>query len=479
LTAALFVSCRAIETIRAGEVVYSRDEWDPKGAVEAKVVEAVFERFAGVLHLHLGGQLVRTTAEHPFYAAGKGWTPAFELNPGDGVLTAAGTWVRVDEVFDTGEWQAVYNLRVADHHTYFVGDDGWGWAAWAHNFYLTAAEVNKKTVLVIGAGTQNFVSADWKSRVKNTSEAFSNFPTFAAAQAEASRITELAKVLWEALKAQNAKFSDTMSDGLFRDFGMGYKGDFSPREEAAEEKSHSGTTGLFYALMSAQKHGVNGKDRPRLSWEQAESVFDAVNREMRGKRGFVLWVAPQRPTDAQIDALQPTNPPHGKALPAAQANPAYAMSDGKAVYEPHKVAANYERVLAYQVHQGGTFGAAEIVVWWGAPIGQNGQADAISVNSTTGQVTLWDSKAYAQKGGEIESDTFSVKYPTRRANAVRHAREQLNKPAIESLLGTTLKDAALDSINNVSNKYRMVTVRYLGSSGGNFAPIAQHETPNT
>jgi hypothetical protein len=29
----------------------------------------------------------------------------------------------------------VYNLRVADHRTYFVGDDTWSFAAWAHNAY--------------------------------------------------------------------------------------------------------------------------------------------------------------------------------------------------------------------------------------------------------------------------------------------------------------------------------------------------------
>ena len=29
----------------------------------------------------------------------------------------------------------VYNLRVADYHTYFVGDESWGFALWAHNAY--------------------------------------------------------------------------------------------------------------------------------------------------------------------------------------------------------------------------------------------------------------------------------------------------------------------------------------------------------
>nr|MCU0705624.1 HINT domain-containing protein [Fimbriiglobus sp.] len=43
--------------------------------------------------------------------------------------------VAVESVTDTGETVPVYNLRVADHHTYFVGRDEWGWSAWAHNTY--------------------------------------------------------------------------------------------------------------------------------------------------------------------------------------------------------------------------------------------------------------------------------------------------------------------------------------------------------
>ena len=42
----------------------------------------------------------------------------------------------MDGVNDTSEWEVVYNLRIADYHTYFVGDDAWGWCAWAHNEYL-------------------------------------------------------------------------------------------------------------------------------------------------------------------------------------------------------------------------------------------------------------------------------------------------------------------------------------------------------
>jgi hypothetical protein len=79
--------------------------------------------------------LIRTTPEHPFCVEGKGWTAAGALKEGDRIATLSGQWVPVTEVFDTEQWEPVFNVRVADHHTYFVGDPTWGWAAWAHNRY--------------------------------------------------------------------------------------------------------------------------------------------------------------------------------------------------------------------------------------------------------------------------------------------------------------------------------------------------------
>ncbi len=46
---------RVIEDIKAGEWVFSRDQWDAGGDVSERAVEEVFERYAGVLHLHAGG----------------------------------------------------------------------------------------------------------------------------------------------------------------------------------------------------------------------------------------------------------------------------------------------------------------------------------------------------------------------------------------------------------------------------------------
>jgi hypothetical protein len=78
---------RSIEELQVGDWVCSRDEYQPGGLIEAKQVEEVFVRFAGILHLHVGGQLIRTTGEHPFYAYNKGWTAAKDLSESDWILT--------------------------------------------------------------------------------------------------------------------------------------------------------------------------------------------------------------------------------------------------------------------------------------------------------------------------------------------------------------------------------------------------------
>jgi hypothetical protein len=108
----------------------------------------VFRRFTEVVHLHVGGRVIRTTDEHPFYAHGRGWVPVADLAAGDCLLTEAGDWQRVEEVYRTGDLEAVYNLRVAEHHTYFVGDADWGWAAWAHNSFchLSGADLSRENL---------------------------------------------------------------------------------------------------------------------------------------------------------------------------------------------------------------------------------------------------------------------------------------------------------------------------------------------
>jgi hypothetical protein len=111
----------------------ARAEDAPTAPLEAKLVEEVFVRVAPVLHLHVGGQVIRTTAEHPFFAYNKGWITAGELRVGDRLLGRDGEWTAVEDLLDTGASERVYNLRVQDYQTYFVGSEEWGFSVWAHN----------------------------------------------------------------------------------------------------------------------------------------------------------------------------------------------------------------------------------------------------------------------------------------------------------------------------------------------------------
>jgi hypothetical protein len=122
-----------IDDFHVGDMVLSRDENDPSGSSILKKVEEVFVGSAAILHLHVGGQVIRTTAMHPFWVVGKGWIEAERLQPGDRLGSHDGQDVVVREVYDTGETETVYNLRIAEYHTYFVGCPEWGWSAWAHN----------------------------------------------------------------------------------------------------------------------------------------------------------------------------------------------------------------------------------------------------------------------------------------------------------------------------------------------------------
>ena len=116
--------------------VVSQDEFNDDGPLVFRRVLKRFERMSTVLDVTIGGRVIGTTAEHPFYRKGDGWVPAHELRPGDAVRVMAPGWVTVERVEDTGRVETVYNIEVEDDHTYFVGADGWGFSVWAHNEYV-------------------------------------------------------------------------------------------------------------------------------------------------------------------------------------------------------------------------------------------------------------------------------------------------------------------------------------------------------
>jgi hypothetical protein len=122
-----------IEEFKPGDWVLSAPEFDPEAPPEPRQVEEVFTNFLPLLNVQVRSQTIRTTQEHPFYVRGKGWTAAKDLQPGDLLRSHDGQWIAVKTVFAGAELAPVYNMRVADYHTYFVGSSEWDFSVWAHN----------------------------------------------------------------------------------------------------------------------------------------------------------------------------------------------------------------------------------------------------------------------------------------------------------------------------------------------------------
>jgi hypothetical protein len=143
---------KRVEEVTSGDRVWSRSEHDPEGPLELKEVAQTFVRVAGVWDLYANGRKIGTTEEHPFFVDGQGWTPTRELKAGDRIRTREEGWVKVDRVEDTGRFSVVYNFKVSEFHTYFVGCEDWGFSVWSHNLDCTPREliVELKRAKVIG-----------------------------------------------------------------------------------------------------------------------------------------------------------------------------------------------------------------------------------------------------------------------------------------------------------------------------------------
>lgn len=126
---------KRIEELEAGDYVLARDEHNLEGPVEPRMVERLLHGEANIVEIQVGGQVIRTTSPHPFFVRGRGWTPAGEVKVEDRLSTNHGDWIEVEKVLHTENSEAVYNLRVAEHRTYFIGSRAWKFGVWVHNDY--------------------------------------------------------------------------------------------------------------------------------------------------------------------------------------------------------------------------------------------------------------------------------------------------------------------------------------------------------
>jgi hypothetical protein len=78
-----------------------------------------------ITHLTIAGERLETTPEHAFYTDERGWVPAQDLQVGMHIWRADGTMGAVQSVLQVQQPQRMYNLSVAEAHTFFVGDGAW------------------------------------------------------------------------------------------------------------------------------------------------------------------------------------------------------------------------------------------------------------------------------------------------------------------------------------------------------------------
>ena len=131
----------AIENIKAGDRVLSRNP--ETGEVSYKAVALSFVNQTNKLaHVTVNGETIVSTIDHPYYVKGKGFVNAADLWIGAELIDRNGIVHPVEQIYreNLGEDSVnVYNFKVEDFHTYFVGNN----CIWVHNAECTIEFTNE------------------------------------------------------------------------------------------------------------------------------------------------------------------------------------------------------------------------------------------------------------------------------------------------------------------------------------------------
>ncbi|WP_313732045.1 polymorphic toxin-type HINT domain-containing protein [Cohnella nanjingensis] len=119
---------KPIEEIEVGDKVLAKD--DETGEMAYKEVEWLFQREVDeTYNISVGGEVITTTNEHPFWIVGRGWVKSKDLEVGYVLTTSDGKELVIEKIEVKKEHKTVYNFMVKDFHTYFVSNLG----IWTHN----------------------------------------------------------------------------------------------------------------------------------------------------------------------------------------------------------------------------------------------------------------------------------------------------------------------------------------------------------
>jgi hypothetical protein len=111
---------KPIEQIQRGDRVLAQDIETGELAFKP-VFETTRRDEASLLRIRTSSEDITCSIGHPFWIPGQGWTMARELEPGSRLHAVSGT--AVVETIESAGTGSVYNLVVADAHTYFAGKE--------------------------------------------------------------------------------------------------------------------------------------------------------------------------------------------------------------------------------------------------------------------------------------------------------------------------------------------------------------------
>jgi len=137
-----------IEEIKIDDEVWALDPETGELAAKPVIDTIIGEGIKKLVSIDYGESQVISTAAHPFWVENRlGWIEATDLRPGDVMLSTQGRSETVEGIERYTEESTVFNLTVADIHTYFVvaGDH----PVLVHNCMIGAngTQVTSKTLL--------------------------------------------------------------------------------------------------------------------------------------------------------------------------------------------------------------------------------------------------------------------------------------------------------------------------------------------
>ena len=116
---------KRIEEIKTGDRVLSADT-ETMISEYKTVLETFVRRTNEIIHIFIENEEITTTVDHPFWVNGKGFVSAMNLVIGSELINDKGDIVCVENIRreTNREGVEVFNFKVEDFHTYYVGENG-------------------------------------------------------------------------------------------------------------------------------------------------------------------------------------------------------------------------------------------------------------------------------------------------------------------------------------------------------------------